>query len=266
MRFCVLGSGSGGNCTVVSSGRTHVLIDCGLSAKRVEAGLALMGVSPDGLSGIFISHEHSDHVQGLKVFLKRWRAPVFAKPATWAAMSGTLPDPIPEMVPLTGPQVVGDIQVDPFPIPHDAADPCGFVVDSGSRRLAHLTDLGCLTDAVRHRLQGAHALVVESNHDEEMLKIGPYTWELKQRVLGRLGHLSNRSLAGYLERDFDGVASTVVLAHLSRQNNHPEIALLSAAQSLDRRRAPDGGRPLLVLAAQDRPTPVLDVDSRRQET
>lgn len=259
MRICVLGSGSGGNCTVVSSGDTHLLIDCGLPARRTVAALRAMGIEPGDLAGIFISHEHGDHVYGLKPFLKHHRVPVFLSSATSAGVTVSGVEMRREIFTVGEDIPLGALVVTPFPIPHDAADPCGFRVRGAGGLLAHVTDTGCLTEVVKQRIRGAHCLVIESNHDEEMLKVGPYPWDLKQRVLSRLGHLSNRALADFLVEDFDGEARTVVLAHLSLKNNHPELARVSAREALDRRYGSRSSRIELLLTRQDAATPVIPV-------
>lgn len=260
LRFSVLGSGSSGNATLVSSGTTHLLIDLGLSARRIAQSLTALDIDPANLHGILISHEHTDHVSGIPVLLKKLAIPVYTTPATAAAIpcNGTTVN----FQPFDASQSfeIGDILVEPVAISHDAGDPCGFILSSGGVRLAHITDLGALTNLVRQRLRGLQGLVIESNHDEEMLKIGPYPWPLKQRVLSRLGHLSNRDLAVFLEEEFDGSAREIVLAHLSRQNNHPAIALMTARQALAARASGDSGQVTVTAAAHDEPTPMILLD------
>ncbi len=258
MRVCVLGSGSKGNCTLVSEGGTHVLVDCGLSARRTVAALRSFGVDPHSLAAILVSHEHADHVCGLRTFLRHHDVPLMASEGTDAGIA--IPDAEPRRVTFrTGADFsLGGLEVTTFPVSHDSADPCGFVFRSATAVAAHVTDFGCMTEVVRQRVRGAGCLVIESNHDEEMLKVGRYPWDLKRRILGRLGHLSNRTLARFFLEDFDGAARHVVLAHLSAENNHPGLALSSAEEALSHRFGPGAGRPQVHVAAQDRPTPLLE--------
>ena len=258
LKVRILGSGSGGNATLVSSGQTHILIDCGLSTRRIVRDLAELGLSPDRLDGILISHEHHDHTKGLDTLLKNITVPLYLTEAT-ATGKWCNPDWPRRPFVCGEPFQVGNLEIVPFPVPHDAAEPCGFLIRCRGVQLAHVTDLGTMTELIRQRLRRSHCLVIESNHDEEMLKIGPYPWPLKQRVLSRVGHLSNRALADFLETDFDGDAGHVVLAHLSQQNNHPGLALDSAGGALSRRTgAARACR--LILAGQGSPTPVITIE------
>ncbi len=260
LKVRLLGSGSGGNCTLVSSGDCHILIDCGLNARRISHGLREAGIRPDHLSGILISHEHRDHIAGLPVFLKSAPVPVFLSPGTAAgtALNGT--EAPAEHFQVGQPFAIGPLEVIPFAVSHDAVDPCGFIIRCRGVQLAHVTDLGCMTELGRQRIRQSHCLVIESNHDEEMLKIGPYPWPLKQRVLSRVGHLSNRDLGRFLAEDFDGAAATIVLAHLSRKNNHPEIARQNVRDALAERASARADAFEIIVADQDRPTPLITID------
>lgn len=259
MKFSVLASGSKGNATLITTGRTTILLDFGVSARKLSSLLHGFGLDPASLNAILVSHEHTDHVSGLPVFLKRHAVPLYTTVGTWEHL------PLGEIRhdhrPITTgePFTVGDLEIHPVSISHDASDPCGFVFRSGSTQIAQVTDLGCMTELVRHRLQGSHALILESNHDVEMLRVGPYPWQLKQRVLSRIGHLSNTDLAHFLEHDFDGLAKRIVLAHLSQQNNHPEISRQSAWSALSRRFGNEDHRIELLVASQDEPTPLLEI-------
>jgi len=258
LKVRILGSGSGGNATFVSSGKTHLIIDCGLSARRIAQDLSDLGLALDQLDGILISHEHTDHIKGLPTLLRNRSLPLFLNDGT---ATGSWCDPEWKRRPFSNSEAfqLGDLEIEPFSVPHDAADPCGFLIRCRGVQLAHVTDLGVMTELVRQRLRGSHGLVIESNHDEEMLKVGPYPWPLKQRVLSRVGHLSNRALAEFLENDFDGGADHVILAHLSQQNNHPELALGSAQDAIARRTgAARSCR--LILAGQFHATPVITIE------
>ncbi|MBN2432866.1 MAG: MBL fold metallo-hydrolase [Acidobacteria bacterium] len=259
LRICVMGSGSGGNATYVGSEKTHLLIDFGLSTRRVAESLLQIGVHTDDIQGVVISHEHTDHVKGLTTFTRRFCAPIFLSRPTLEALTGVTINGSREIIEVGMAFRIGDLDILPFPVSHDAADPAGFLIRHQGMQVAHVTDLGCITEAIRYRVQGSDVLIIESNHDEEMLKIGPYPWPLKQRVLSRLGHLSNRDLAAYLQNDFDGRARTIVLAHLSQKNNHPELARLSAQEALAERSAARSDSFEVILAQQDTLSPVITI-------
>jgi phosphoribosyl 1,2-cyclic phosphodiesterase len=236
----MLASGSRGNCAIVSSTRTNILVDAGISCRETFKRMKALGNDPHSLSAILITHEHSDHIYGLATLAKKLRIPIFMTGATHQAWARGVRDKIGER-----PQVeklekfeagrsfqVGDIAVQPFTIPHDAADPVGFTFRAGGIKVGIATDLGYLPVSVRDHLRGCDVLVLESNHDVEMLRVGPYPWSVKQRVMSRVGHLSNDALADFLTGDYDNSAAFVVLAHLSEQNNHPEIARREAEKAL----------------------------------
>jgi phosphoribosyl 1,2-cyclic phosphodiesterase len=332
MRMTVLASGSKGNSTVISSLRTRVLVDAGLSCRELMKRMHAAGEDPRCLDAILITHEHQDHVAGLGVLARKLGIPVyFTEPthrawvrmltprttmsyAQWldhvqrekesrtqaavAASEGPEPGlcdsmsaaveapqavviddsdadeetasgapqtsaasqkekPSPTYLPSVEyfhsgrPFCIGDIEVTPFTIPHDATDPCGFVFSAEGVRMALATDLGYMPPNVKAALKRIDVLLLESNHDLEMLKDGPYPWSVKQRVLSRVGHLSNLATAEFLERDYDGTASFIVLGHLSESNNAPELARLAAEQALCNHPTLLGNR--ILLAEQTAP-------------
>ena len=259
----VLASGSRGNCTVLSSSRTRLLVDCGLSCRETCRRLASQGIAPESLSAILITHEHSDHVAGVHVMAKKFRLPVYMTEPTHGAWQRQFKDASGNRVhaerlqPFSAgrPFTVGDIDVLPFTIPHDAADPVGFRFLAEGLRVAIATDLGFIPPNVRDQLRACDGLVLESNHDLEMLRGGPYPWAVKQRVMSRVGHLSNESLADFLATDYDGGAAFLILAHLSEQNNLPDLARVAAERALGMRQGLWGSR--LLLASQDEPLPAL---------
>ncbi|MCL2878483.1 MAG: MBL fold metallo-hydrolase [Acidobacteria bacterium] len=231
--FNVLGSGSSGNSTLVSDGVTNILVDAGLSGREIARRLAEYGILPEKISAIVVSHDHGDHCRGVAPFVKKLDIPVFMTAAAFEA-SGIRVDPSKHRVISPGECFeIGGIAVTCFSVPHDAADPLGFVVEKNGIRIGIALDLGFMSNLVVERLKGCAGIVLESNHDVAMLKAGPYPWALKQRVMSRSGHLSNDAVARYLASDFDGTAEHVVLAHLSRQNNLPDLALLSAQTALE---------------------------------
>jgi phosphoribosyl 1,2-cyclic phosphodiesterase len=312
VRFTVLASGSKGNSTVISGGRTRILVDCGLSCRELFRRMKLVGEEPETLDAIIITHEHSDHVNGVAVTARKLGIPVYFTEAThrawmrwltprrqmtyaqWleqirkqaaerqaeAAADEGEPDetdlvetaeapreaaepvaptkakdpawlPAVEYFQAGKPFEIGDIAISPFTTPHDAADPVGFVFCSEGVRMAFATDLGYIPPNVKAQLKGLALLLLESNHDLEMLRDGPYPWQVKQRVLSRVGHLSNEAAAGFLEDDYDGQAAYVILAHLSESNNLPELARVTAERALSGRATLMANR--LLLAAQHEP-------------
>jgi phosphoribosyl 1,2-cyclic phosphodiesterase len=335
VRFTVLASGSKGNCTVVSGGRTKILVDCGLSCRELFRRMKEAEEDPAALNAILITHEHQDHINGVSVTARKLGIPVYFTEGTHRAWSRWIsprrqmsysqwleqcrkqaaatqaeadatsnegdpdesdlveevsPQPVsPEMARLAAetaldaggtedatseqkpkdpawlpavehfqagqPFEIGDIGVSPFTIPHDAVDPVGFVFRSEGIRMAVATDLGYVTPNVKAQLKGLDLLLLESNHDLEMLKDGPYPWSVKQRVLSRVGHLSNEAASGFLENDYDGHAAYVILAHLSESNNLPELAKLAAEHAL-RTRSSLFANPLLLASQHDPLSPI----------
>ena len=321
VRFTVLASGSKGNSTVLSGGRTSILVDCGLSCRELFRRMKQAGEEPETLDAIIITHEHSDHVNGVAVTARKLGIPVYFTEATHRAWMRWLtprrqmtyaqwlelcrkqaaerqaeadastdegePDetdflaesdaegveltaaaavpaeaapetPAPQKDPTWLPAVeyfqagqpfeIGDIAISPFTIPHDAADPVGFVFRAEGVRMGYATDLGYIPPNVKAQLTGVDLLLLESNHDLEMLRDGPYPWAVKQRVLSRVGHLSNEAAAEFLENGYDGQAAYVILAHLSENNNLPELARVTAERALNGRASLLANR--LLLAAQ----------------
>jgi phosphoribosyl 1,2-cyclic phosphodiesterase len=236
----MLASGSRGNCALVSSSRTRILVDAGISCRETFRRLRSLGEDPQALSAILITHEHSDHVDGLAVLARKLSVPVFMTGATHAAWSRAQRNEKGEPPRLekferfeSGHRFqVGDIEVKPFTIPHDAADPVGFTFRVEGTKVSLATDLGYLPPNVRDHLRGSDVLILESNHDVEMLRGGSYPWSVKQRVASNVGHLSNGKLANFFAGDYDNHAAYVVLAHLSEENNHPEIARREAEAAL----------------------------------
>lgn len=243
MYLAMLASGSDANSAIVGSGNTRILVDAGLSCRETFKRLRALGERPDELSAILITHEHSDHVAGLQRLAAKLRVPVFLTEPTHHAWKRSQRDKEGRILELPKREhfssgrsfQLGDIVVTPFTIPHDAADPVGFTFRAEGVKIGFVTDLGYVPASVRDHLRGCAVLVVESNHDLEMLRSGPYPWSVKQRVMSRVGHLSNDALAEFFSNDYDGGAAYVVLAHLSEQNNHPEIARAAAEHALRER-------------------------------
>lgn len=308
VKVTVLASGSRGNSTVVSSSRTRILVDVGLSCREIFRRMSAAGEDPRTLDAILVTHEHQDHVQGLAVTARKLGIPVyFTEPthrawmrwmtpqkrmtyADWlaarqaareAAAAPVAPEneereafeeqhedvaancatseakadpcalPGLEYFSAGGGFFVGDIAVTPFTIPHDAADPVGFIFEAEGVRIGLATDLGYMPPNAKRHLRKCDVLMLESNHDLDMLRDGPYPWSVKQRVMSRVGHLSNLAASEFLESEYDGCATYVVLAHLSENNNLPELARVAAERALRGRMNLLANK--LLLATQDRP-------------
>ncbi|MCD6527681.1 MAG: MBL fold metallo-hydrolase [Desulfuromonas sp.] len=245
MRICQLASGSKGNSIYIESEKTRILIDAGLSALQISIRLAAIGVEADSLDAVFVTHEHSDHSRGLGPLSRRHKVPIYLHPATHAALPklGSIQERFFEV---GGAITFQDLEVHPFPITHDAAAPVGFVVETTEGKIGVATDMGVATRLVQNRLQQCRALVLETNHDEEMLRDGPYPWELKQRIRSQHGHLSNSDGAALLEQlIWDGLQA-IFLAHLSETNNTPQLAEQSIAAVLSRQ---DLCQPTMIIGA-----------------
>jgi phosphoribosyl 1,2-cyclic phosphodiesterase len=320
VRFTVLASGSKGNSTVVSGGKTRILVDAGLSCRELFRRMKIAGEDPAALDAIIVTHEHQDHIGGLAVTARKLGIPVYFTEATHRAWmrwitprrqmtyaqwleqcrqqaaerqaeaaaaqadaaeicecddeadeaatipainseaEGKKPDepkqdpswlPAVEYFQAGKPFQIGDIAVSPFTIPHDAADPVGFVFQAEGVRMAFATDLGYVTPNVKAQLKGVDLMLLESNHDLEMLRDGPYPWQVKQRVLSRVGHLSNDAASEYLAGGYDGQATYVILGHLSESNNLPELARVAAERALSNHASLLTNR--LMLASQHEP-------------
>jgi len=237
MRFRVLGSGSSGNATLVEAGATRLLLDAGLAARDLAERLECAGVDPASLAAVLLTHEHGDHARGAAAFSRRWGVPIAATAGTAAALALD-PEKLPpvERLATGSTRRWGAALVTALAVPHDAAEPVAFVVEANERRLGHATDLGHLTRGLVAAFRRCDALLIESNHDPALLRSGPYPWSLKERILSPLGHLSNRDVARYLQTGLGVACRTVVLAHLSEKNNHPELVRAEAVRALGRRR------------------------------
>jgi phosphoribosyl 1,2-cyclic phosphodiesterase len=252
MKVTVLGSGSTGNSVLICTEKTRVLVDAGMSAKQLLERVAAVGEDSAKLDGVLITHEHSDHAGGLRVLLKSVNCPVFISEATEDSYYGTRRGVASgeseatkrrdvlknrtQAIESSKDFRIGDIDFEPFCVPHDAADNFGFVAKKEGVRIATLMDFGHITTLIKEKLRGCDAIVVESNHSRDMLKTCPiYSWDLKQRILSRTGHLSNEDLSEWLTNDFDGAARHIVLAHLSQRANEPHLARLMAESALQMR-------------------------------
>ncbi len=253
MKFTVLGSGSTGNAVLITTEKTKVLVDAGLSAREILRRLAIVGVDFNDLDAVLLTHEHSDHAGGLRVLLASLKCPVYISGVTQDAylgtrkgrMNGGESESVKRRDALKNRTVeiessrefrIGDIDFEPFSVPHDAVDNFGFVAKYAGVKIATLMDFGHITTLIKEKLKGCDAIVVESNHCRDMLRTcSVYTWNLKQRIASRTGHLSNEDLADWLTNDFDGTARHIVLAHLSQRANEPHLARITAESALKMR-------------------------------
>ena len=233
MRFCCLGSGSEGNGLVVESGSTRILADCGFTIAETVLRLNRRGIEPDSIAGIVVTHEHADHMGGVRGFAARFGIPVWLTYGTLHAANGRMAD-LPGLHPFDGhdPFAIGDIEVFPIPVPHDAREPVQYAFGDGVRRLGLLTDIGTLTPYVAESLSGCDALVLECNHDPALLSAGSYPPLLKARIAGHQGHLANETSADLLRAIDCTRLQHLIAAHLSRENNRPELARAALSRAL----------------------------------
>jgi phosphoribosyl 1,2-cyclic phosphodiesterase len=267
LRVSILASGSSGNITLLETERTRLLVDAGLGKRETLARLAAVERTVEHVDGILITHEHTDHCNGLPQMLGLWKAPLYVTEPTMEAMQRILPETLGKR--LRGVEhiqagqsfSIGDIDVHAFSIPHDAVDPVAFTFRTNGTKVAICTDLGYLPNHVKVHLRGTHCLILESNHDLDMLKVGPYPWVVKQRVLSRTGHLSNHAVSEYLADPecFDAIARYLVLAHVSQENNNPDTLRISAEEALSRRPAECGFTGELLVASQHVPLKPLEL-------
>jgi phosphoribosyl 1,2-cyclic phosphodiesterase len=231
MDVCTLASGSKGNCLLASCGQTHILIDAGVSARRITRSLGELGLRPEELSAVFITHGHSDHVSGLRVLSKKLRCPIWATHGTALDVGSRVPEL--SLSILDRPRQVGGLHIDFFPTSHDAPGSVGYRVAGDGMRFVLCTDLGCLSQPVLDAAWGIDLLIAEANHDVEWVRSGPYPYYLQERILGKYGHLSNEAGAELAELAARGGAQAVVLAHLSQENNTPARARETVARTLE---------------------------------
>jgi len=274
MKLTVLGSGSTGNAVLIVAGDTRVLVDAGLSAKEIARRLALMGEDIHRLDGVLVTHEHGDHVGGLRVLLRSVDCPVYISATTCDAYisertnlandefrkrAAALNNRV-EQIESSKDFRIGEIDFHPFTIPHDAADNFGFTATHQGVKIATLMDFGHITTLINEQLRGCAAIMIESNHSRDMLKAcDNYPWELKQRILSRLGHISNEDIAEWLRDGFDGTARHIVLAHLSQRANNPYLAKISAEVALQERAPLFPAETQISLSFPKEPTPWIEV-------
>ena len=233
--FCPLFSGSSGNAVYVGDGESGVLVDAGVSCARIVSELDSIGIRPDGVKALLVTHEHADHVSGAGIFSRRFDVPVYATEGTWRAMEGKIGEISPKnarLVDVTQDFFIGGMNVAPFPLPHDAAEPCGYSFYLGGVKASVATDIGCVRDSWMKAVLGSDLVLLEANYDPDMLKAGKYPYALKTRILGRRGHLSNEDAGRAAAQLIEGGTKTLLLGHLSKENNFPELARMTVECAL----------------------------------
>jgi len=225
LKFCSLFSGSSGNCQYIKTENTTILVDAGLSGKKIQQEIVNIGEDPKKVDAIFITHEHIDHIQGAGIMSRRLNVPIYANRKTWEAMNTYIGDIKSENIKILDECAeVGDLSIMPFDISHDAAHPVGYNIFYKNKKISLVTDTGCTNDLIINSIMDSDLLLVESNHDEDMVLIGPYPWTLKRRVLGEFGHMSNDTAGNLISRVVRRGTEIVLLGHLSKENNFPQLA------------------------------------------
>jgi len=265
MKLCSIASGSSGNCIYIGSDATHLLVDVGISGKRVEAGLKELGVCGKDLDGILITHEHIDHVSGLGVLARKFHIPIYATKGTLNAVAqmNQLGNIDPELLRIIQPDEkcsIKDIVIDPLKISHDAASPVAYRFLHDKKKIAVITDLGTYDDYIAGNLQGLDAILLEANHDVRMLQVGPYPYYLKQRILGDRGHLSNELSGRLLSSILHDNLKAIVLGHLSAENNMPDLAYETVRVEITMADCPYKGDDFpITVAKRSEPSPLIEV-------
>ncbi len=265
MKLYSIASGSNGNCIYIGDEHTHLLVDTGISKKRVEEGLKALGLSGSDLSGILITHEHTDHIQGLGVFSRAYHIPVYATKGTCEGIRacrslGDIPSALFHEIKIDEPFCIGDMTVSPFFTSHDANESCGYRVSNGKKDVAVATDMGTYDEYTIEHLKDLNGVVLEANHDVRMLELGPYPYLLKQRVMGEKGHLSNELSGRLLNEIISDDMQRILLGHLSKENNYEELAYETVKLEITLGDCPYRGEDIpLTVAGRDAPSDVYEL-------
>lgn len=257
-KFCNLYSGSSGNCSFVETDNTKLLIDCGVSSKKVEEALNSVHVNISDINGILISHEHSDHIKGLATICKKYNLPIYANNSTFTNINQNIPDDNKIRFKSNEKFEIGDIKIYPFSIPHDAAEPCGFNLYNSNKKLTIATDIGHIDNKILHNLDESDFLLLESNYEPNMLKCSRYPYLLKKRILGPNGHLSNEEAGLAITQLVRSGLKNIMLGHLSDQNNFPELAYQTVMTSIISKNV-DVDKLKLQIADRYKPNNIIEV-------
>mgnify|MGYP000017345390 FL=1 len=262
MKICSLFSGSSGNAVFIAAERTKLLVEAGLSGKKIAGALCSIGESLSEISAILVSHEHIDHIRGAGVLSRKYDLPIYASRGTWEAMDqmiGPVRECNKKIFSSYVPFEIGDITITPFPIPHDANEPVGYSFSSAGRKATIATDIGHISMDLLRNFEDSDLLLLESNHDLEMLKMGPYPWPLKQRIAGKHGHLSNDAAGEVVAYMAERGTKKFLLGHLSKENNFPELAYQTVRSVLCEKCVNAGSDITLDIALRDRASRVIEI-------
>lgn len=262
MIFCPLYSGSSGNSVFIGTKNTKILVDAGLPGKKIDEAIVSIGQNPRDLNGIFITHEHSDHIKGVGIISRKYDIPIYANDATWCAMESSLGKIKEHNIKIMDKRTVveiNDMQIKSFCIPHDAAGPVGYTIQAEGKQSSVATDLGVFTDEILENIKSSEVVLLESNHDVEMLKFGPYPYPLKRRVLSEIGHLSNddcgKAIVTLIKH---GILRNLYLGHLSNTNNHPDLAYQTVLNILNENNINIGKDVAISLAERHKPSNYIE--------
>ena len=257
-KFCNFYSGSSGNCSFVETDNTKLLIDCGVSSKKIEEALNSIDVDLSDINGILISHEHSDHIQALGTICKTHNIPIYATPATFTNIKKNIPDNLKINFKNDEKFEIGDIKIFPFKIPHDAADPCGFSFFNSNKKLTIATDIGHIDNKIMHNLDESDFLLLESNYEPNMLRCSRYPYSLKMRILGPNGHLSNDDAGIAISELSKSGVHNIMLGHLSKHNNFPELAYQTVMDNIISNNI-DIDKLKLSIADRNKPNDIINI-------
>ncbi len=260
LQFSVLASGSTGNAVYVQAGASRILIDAGVGIRQLQSAFRHIGISMDHLDAVIVTHEHSDHVKGLASLLRKFSVPIYTSQGTWHKIATFWRDEeqvTAQIIQADVPFSLGEFVLEPFALSHDAEEPLGFCIRNGGKKLVLATDLGYVSDRIRTLAYGADAYILEANHDLELLRTGPYPWHLKRRILGDKGHLSNDSAGDFLCDVVTDKTESVFLAHLSQENNRPELAQRRVSEAMANLPKAIENRLGIRLTYPDHPTPLM---------
>lgn len=262
LRVCSLFSGSSGNTTLIAGSKSKILIDCGVSARATETALFNVGVNPESIKGIFITHEHSDHIKGVGIMSRKYNIPVYANEKTWEAMSakvGEIPSMCVRFVNNNSDMYIDDLCVSNFKTSHDTVDPIGYTVENGNKKVSIVTDTGVVSNSIINAIMGSQLLLLESNYDKKMLAECTYPAMLKHRIAGNKGHLSNEDCAETILKLMDSNIKYILLSHLSKESNTPEIAYCTVKNVLEQNGVYIGNDVMVDMTYRDKSTQVYNL-------